>query len=147
MPPNPPPVAHFDYDELEAEGSECKCALCESYRTTFATYNEHRIMCKGHSRSCSCYLCTQKNEVQLSYLAALSQRDTYCELSYLTVGRDRRKLAPHFLGWLYKKMTDPSYHSEAWWAIKAPCKSLAEWMLEWQITHLPRHLWAVSGVY
>src|SRR5690348_13248663 len=88
--PPPPPVVHFDYDELEAEGSECQCALCESYRTTFATYNDHRIMCKGHARSCSCYLCTQKNEVQLSYLAALSQRDTYCELSYLTVGRDRR---------------------------------------------------------
>jgi hypothetical protein len=147
MLPNAPPIAHYDYDELEEKGRECTCALCENYRTTFAIYDEYRIMCRGHERSCSCYLCTQKNEVQISYLAALSQRDTYCELSYLTVGHSRKKLAPQFLGWLYSRMTDPTYRSEKWWAIKGPCKSLAEWMIEWQIANLPRHLWNVSGVY
>lgn len=144
-----PPVAHYDYDALETDGLQCDCSLCKNYRESYDTYANYREMCKGHSRSCSCFLCNQKNETQLTYLAALSQRDTYSELSYLTLrhGDKPAKLAPQFLRWVYGKMTDQSYHSEAWWAIRAPCKSLAEWMIEWQLLYLPREAWGVSGVY
>lgn len=142
-----PSTAHYDYDELETPGAECDCSLCTGFRSSFVDYHAFRDMCKGHSRSCSCYLCTNKNEAQLVYLAALSKRDTYCELSYLTVGREQKKLAPQFLAWIYARMVDPAYRPESWWAIKSPTRSLAEWMIEWQTLFLPEEVWDVSGVY
>lgn len=100
-------------------------------------------MCKGHSRSCTCYLCTQKNEAQIAYLASVSKRDTYSELSYL-VGE--RPLGPRFLDWLYGMMEDSKFKSDAWWAIRAPCATLQSWIDQWQ-GMLPPRLVAVSGLY
>lgn len=139
-----PTLAHFDYEELEDPATQCGCQLCKSYRETYEVYENYRQMCHGHSRSCTCFLCTQKIETHLSHMAALSQRDTYSELSYLTHGKEQ---GPRFLRWVYEKMMDSSFRSEAWWAIRAPCRSLAEWMIEWQIRYLPREVWEVSGVY
>jgi len=141
---NLPPISHFDYGELEAQQTLCECLLCQAYRDTFETYNAQLKLCRGHSRSCSCYHCVEKNATRLEYLAALCKRDTYCELSYHA---HNHKLGSQFLAWLFDKMQDKQYHSEAWWAIRAPSRSIAEWLIEWQVKYLPIAVWEVSGIY
>lgn len=142
--PDRPPIEHFDYDEMEEPGSVCECPLCEAYRTTYEMYDNISKIAKHHKAGCSCYMCSQKTEAQIAYLAALSKRDTFSELSYLT---HEHKLGSIFLGWIYDRMSDAKFHSDAWWAIKAPAVTLQTWMDIWQRKFMPRSLWAVSGLY
>lgn len=142
--PTKPPICHFDYDELEQQGHECDCYLCDQYREALDTYTHYLDVCRGHSRSCSCYLCTQKNKATITYLAALSKRDTYSELSFLT---NHRPLGPQFLDWMYDRMTDNRFNSEAWWAIRAPMLMLQEWIERFHEKCLTPDLVAVSGLY
>lgn len=139
-----PPIEHFDYDELGKTGEECQCPLCEAYRSTYEVYDNFNRINKYHKPGCACYVCSQKTEAQLSYLAALCKRDTFSELSYLT---HQHRLGPTFLGWIYDRMQDRDFHSEAWWAIKAPAITLQTWMNLWQRRFMPKHLWGVSGLY
>lgn len=73
-----------------------------------------------------------------------NKRDIYSELSYLTSGH---KFGATFLGWVYQRMIDENFKPPHWWADTAASITLRGWMNEWQTQHLPKHLWAVSGLY
>lgn len=75
---------------------------------------------------------------------ANNKRDIYSELSYLASGH---KMGENFLGWVYRRITDEKFKTLEWWAEIAGQIPLRNWMKEWQDEHLPRELWAVSGLY
>lgn len=137
---NKPAVAHFNYDDLD----NCSCALCTSARDAEDYYSDRRANSRGHALDCKCFICKQKREAMTERLAATAKRETYSELSFLTC---EHRLGPQFLEWVYDNISNPKYRSNEWWASHGYYRMLQEWMTEWQIIHLPKAVWGVSGLY
>ena len=141
QPNNHPPVAHYNYDELE---DDCHCPLCESYRESVKHLMECRRMTRRHPVTCTCWTCNNKRQAALDAVVAINKRDLYSELSYLTSGH---KLGATFLRWIYDRITDENFRSPQWWATDVNRIALKSWMDTWQAAYLPPRLLAVSGLY
>ena len=147
-----PPLEHYDYDELEEEGSRCGCPLCVNYWDLLAEQNFYSAVCAKHKHDCRCKSCMERNASHVSYMAALSKRDTYSELSFIISRRMEETkhthvTGPEFLRWVYSRMADRGWKTEGWWAITSANISLQEWIDQWQVQCLPERMWGVSGLY
>jgi hypothetical protein len=122
------PLEHFDYVRLDVQ---CCCPICTEWRTHRDSFEKYRLLTFTHNRSCICWRCRKKRQLQQKFLGASARRELYCEMSYHAARHP--KYGSQLMHWVSDEL-EQSELSDGWWATFGQSYTLTYWFSKFQST-------------
>ena len=121
------PLNHYVYPVLDVE---CTCSLCSVWRTQRDAFDEIKTITFNHQRSCMCWRCRRRRQLQQGFLAAASKRELYCEMSW-HASRHPKSYGPQLMDWVRNEIVTNS-ESAGWWATFGQAYPISYWLARFQ---------------
>lgn len=109
-----PLTEHYCYPILNVE---CTCYFCNEWREKRTKFEQFKRMTAKHTRSCFCWRCCKKRDLQVVYLSALHKRDVFCELSW-HASKHRDTYGPTFMKWVETELMNDKL-GDGWWSTRS----------------------------
>jgi hypothetical protein len=118
------PLEHYNYQVLD---KDCSCRVCEDWRNKKAVVEKRGDLYTRVTR-------TDALDARLSYFAAATRRDLYCESSYHAT---RNWWGPYFMNWLDGVTIEVDKTDRNWWNRVASRLPLLWWFRQFDLAQSP----------
>lgn len=123
---------HYVYPQLDVE---CQCKLCVVWRSERDAFDKFKRLTFDHDRSCMCWRCVRRRQLQQAFLAAAAKRELYCEFSWHASRHP--SYGNTLMNWVSQEL-DANRETNGWWATLAQAYSLSFWLARFQSSLDPK---------
>ena len=137
------PIEHYNYPVLDVQ---CCCTLCTQWRRQRELFDEIKAVTFDHNRSCMCWRCRRRRQLQQGFLATSARRELYCELSW-HASRHANTYGPQLMSWAAEEIKNWP-ETDGWWATISQALALSYWLSRFQSSGVVSGsaAWPASGM-